>query len=81
MTDTIQKYYNSPDENGFLEDFKQLHALSLKCGVGFSLVFEEASNEWYITIDSSAPSESTVTKSRSLWSVLDVAIQHLKRLQ
>lgn len=41
--------------------------------VGFSLVYQEASDEWYCTVYSAAPAENWVGRSRGF----DVAIAQL----
>lgn len=40
-----------------------VYELARKKAVGFSLVYEEASDEWYGVVSSAAPAEETVTKS------------------
>lgn len=56
-------------------DWCKLQTLWLLCrcaGVSFSLNYEEASEEWYCTIDSAAPAERFAGRSTSY----DFAIKH-----
>lgn len=64
-----------------MEDYniiKELHKLCVSKEVGFTLVFEEGTPTWYVTIDSPAPTERFVSKSRpTIRSAVEDAIEHL----
>jgi hypothetical protein len=49
-------------------------------GVSFSLVYEEACDTWYFTIDSPAPSERYVGKSRSYMGAVDDVLAWLDKI-
>lgn len=70
-----------PLDNSFLENYKKLHELCLKQQVGHSLNYNEGSNTWYISINSPSPAEELVTKDYSLETVLELAIEHMLKLQ
>jgi hypothetical protein len=62
-----------------IELLTQLHDLTTKDGVGYTTVFEESAGTWYVTIESAAPSECFVGKSRGFFEfALEDAIQFLQ---
>ena len=73
--------YNEPFGPDFDKDTRRLYNLARELQVGYRLHFEEGPNTWYVSIVSSAPSEEITTKSWSLCSVMDLAIQHLEQLK
>jgi hypothetical protein len=64
-----------------IELLNRLHATCRKVGVGYTTVYEECADTWYITIDSPAPSENFVGKSRGLLeNALTDAIEFVEKL-
>lgn len=58
----------------------ELHALAREAAVSYSLHYSETEDAWYVTVDSAAPAECYVTKTRTLPIALGMALEHLRKL-
>lgn len=66
------------------QEWMQLQALyeaSRYAGVSFTLHFSEAEDQFYVTIESNAPTENFISKTRGLSCAIDYTIEHLMGLR
>lgn len=61
-------------------ELDELHALAREAAVSYSLHYSETEDAWYVTVDSAAPAECYVTKTRTLPIALFMALEHLRKL-
>ena len=62
---------------------KELQAVVDLCrvkNVSFSLTFEESGGTWYYEVNSNAPVENTVSRSRCYESTIEGLIEYLEKL-
>lgn len=60
---------------------ERLHEAAAWAAVGFSVVYEEGSDQWYTTIESAAPTERFVSRTRSLETAIEMALDWLAELK
>ena len=63
-----------------MKELQQVVYLCRLKSVGFSLTFEESAGTWYYSVNSNAPAEETVSRSRCYESTIEGLIEYLEKL-
>lgn len=76
----VRFYYNSPDGEAYLDDFKKLHNLALEKGVSYDISFVENKKLWNGQIYTTEEPNGTLTKDYTLSMVLEIMIDQLETM-